>query len=226
MPLYFNNGPRFTLTNKSATNNVPAATCCMWIYPVIPTGSDIYLDFTIGTGTSSRFELLNNGTLWQLGGRALDSDSFSSIQTPTFMNYLNNWHFTVARIDFSNAYAYVDTFDIPNGHLSTSGSMTNMTAGNTSATNSVAATIGAQDGNPINGYLDDICFYNRLLSAPEIEDMYYKQKEPSEYGLVHRWRLKEKHPTSSAVTLIDSGSIGTATTITGGTLTYVEGILP
>lgn len=225
MPLYFNNAPYFSLSNTSATNNVPAATMCMWIYP-LSSASDVYLDFSKGDGTSSRFEFLWSGSLWQVSGRALDSDNYSTVQTSAMSNYLNYWHFVTACIDFSGAYAYIDVYDLPNGITTASGSMTNMTAGNTSATDSVQAYIGAQDGNATDAYLDDICFYNRLLSSGELQTMYdNKGKTVSEYGLVHRWRMREKNPTSTASTLVDCGSIRTATTINNGSLTYVEGIL-
>lgn len=225
MPLYFNNAPEISVTNKSATNNIGAGSLCMWIYPVEPVESDVYMDFNKGDGTSSRFEFLYDGSVWQIGGRALDSDSFSTVQTSSFSNYVNVWHFATARIDFSNAYAYIDIYNQPNGHTSASGSMTNMTAGNTSATDSQQVYIGAQNGNAISAYLEDICFYNRLLSAAELQDMYIKKKNPSEYGLVHRWRMREQHPTSTASVVVDSGSLRSASSITG-TLTYVDGVLP
>jgi hypothetical protein len=226
MPVDCNAAAYFDLTTRSATNNIGAATCTMWVYPA-SSGSHVYLDFSRGTSTSSRFEFLFNGTNWQIGGRALDADGFSTHGGAAYSNYATNWHFATARIDFSNATGYLDVFSVKNGHVSSSGAMASMTAGNTSATDSQGATVGAQPGggNVPDAIIDDVCFYTRLLSTAELENMYYTKKNPSLNSLVHRWRLKEKHPGSAAATLVDEGTIGTATTITG-TLNYAEGVLP
>lgn len=228
MPVTLNGSSYFDITTKSALNNVSAATVAMWVYPT--TGSsEVWLDFSRGGSTSSRFEMLYNGSSWQIGGRALDSDSFSFIQL-SLGNYANNEHFVVTAIDFANATGYIWVIDSVNGFNSTSGSMTSMTAGNTSSTDSQAATVFSQPGGSsiATGDAADVCMWTRLLTTAEVQSMYTCRNAGSTVlpqSLVHRWRLREKHPTSTAGTIIDEGSIGSATSITG-TLTYSGRALP
>lgn len=228
MPLYFNNVPHIELSDKSTLRNIATATVTMWVYPVAPLGNYIYIDIAYGIGGSARLEILwnNGGAFWQLGGRALDADAFSTIVTGAFANYANNWHFLACRMDYSNAFGYIDVYDEINGHTTASGAMTNMTAGNTSNTDSFRNHYVSTAGNPVSGNIDDVCIYTRLLSNNEIIDMYYKKKQPSEYLLAHRLRMKEKHPGSTATAVVDTGYLQSATSIVGGNVTYADGILP
>lgn len=228
MPVQLNGSSRFELTTRSALNNVSEATVAMWVYPTT-SGTDVWLDFSKGDSTSSRFEMLYDGSDWQIGGRALDGDDFSTL-TMSLGNYANNEHLFVAAIDFVNAIGYIRVIDVPNGFNATSGSMTSMTAGNTSATDSQVAAVFSQPGgsNEPTGYAGDICMWTRIMKDSEIVSLYTCRNAGNTVipqNMVHRWRLREKHPGATATTLIDEGSIGSASTITG-TLTYSSVVLP
>ena len=228
MPVQLNGSSYFNVTTLSALNNVSAATVALWTHPTV-SGSHVWLDFSRGGSTSSRFEMLYSGSNWQIGGRALDSDGFSSI-TLTLGSYANNEHFFATAIDFSNATGYIWVMDSVNGINSTSGSMTSMTSGNTSATNSQEATVFSQPGGSSypTGHGGDVCMWTRLLTTAEVQSMYTCRNAGNTVlpqSLVHRWRMREKHPGSTATTLIDEGTIGSASSITG-TLTYSAIALP
>lgn len=82
-----------------------------------------------------------------------------------------------------------------------------------------AASLGTQTGTPdqilfsgyqisssetFTGRLDDIRFYNRVLSLGEIQSIYYTMSKDSiEYGLISRWVFNEKTVGQQITTSVD-----------------------
>lgn len=128
-----------SLAALSLTNNVPGLTIIAVVkFRSVPAAQKGILFFTTGAGvTRARLDGGYSAGKWGAGGRRLDADSFQSVASSTSI-VSSGFSIVEGVFDYANS----DLFQYINGALD--GSSTSFqTPGNTSATNSTAATIGA-----------------------------------------------------------------------------------
>jgi hypothetical protein len=130
------------ISDKTVFKNASEGLISLGVLPEASnTATSAIISFTNGTTGTSRFSLfssVNTNNLITLGGRRLDEDSFSSIDTAQPGGSV----VVTSVVDWANS----DLFLRVNGVLSSSD--TNFqTEGNTSDTSSIAAEIGSSSGN-------------------------------------------------------------------------------
>lgn len=191
-------------TNIPSLNNVAGATIMGWIFnKTLPVGVNKY---TL-TGTSvgpppgvtpnSRLEIeLKNdpggGVIAQytIVSRALDGDADSIDGSPDNSGIVGFAQHVVATCDFNTRQVKLYV----NGVLINTGTAGSMTAGNTSATNGKAASIGCEEDaldEFADSFIEDVRHYNRVLSADEIQTIYECQGvDGIVFGLQQRYELQ------------------------------------
>ena len=152
------------------TANVPGLTMTAWVNLDSVIGNDTEIGyFSVGGSNAARF-LFGVGALngsVRVGGRTLDSDSFSEFQTGASEISANQTYFLAAVIDYQNQTMrlHIDNKVINPGDAGTTFS-NNLSAGNTSNTNSTNALIGE---STFDGRIDDVRLYNTALTVSEVQ---------------------------------------------------------
>lgn len=126
----------------------------------------IFISNNIGTGQSRLTIGILPDNKIQIGGRRLDANSFESADSANAISNIFLMHSGI--LDYANAKA----FQYRNGTLDGTDDPF-QTAGNTSDTNSVYITIGANDTNQLlNGSIAEIIVYNRALNTSELAQVH------------------------------------------------------
>lgn len=160
--------------NTAFIKNVAGYTACCWVYPVSTGNSRSAISISRGDNTASpRCDLLvagSGGTLMAYAGRALDSETISSFGASALAVSLNIWQFIGVTVNCVSRVAKL----FLNNSVETSGTLTNMTSGNTSNTNPQRTSVGNHPAGttPGNAYFDDCRIYNRTLSENEMFTIY------------------------------------------------------
>jgi hypothetical protein len=231
-------------TNLPALNNVGGATMTCWVdlndLPD-PTVNSFYAfcEFSVGPGNSindnSRFayEFQNrapSGTQVDIGivCRAQDSDGGSEVDSAA-NSAIAGKAFYAASIDYTAGFVRIYI----NASLVATGTASNMTIGNTEATNSAVAGIGSADDGLsefTNGRLEDLRIYSRILSDNEILTIFSCQGiDGIVQGLQHRFELQSGKDGGSAASLSSQDSAfrrQDAFVFNGSTPTFAPSIGP
>jgi len=178
----FYGGANQALTSVSSFTPPTNCSVCFWIYPK-----------TLGT------RVLGCHNLWEVSfdlttptSGKISNDLFQS--TPNFfstggLNVDTLYHVVCTRASDDSAAIYF------NGALDSTNSNN---SGSPSAGN---LKIGTRDTELqyLNGYLEDVRIYDRVLSADEVKTMYTcRGIDNITYGLLHRWPLDELPMDSTA----------------------------
>jgi hypothetical protein len=187
--------------NLLTTQNVPGVTICGWAIPESTSSfgsAHSFIASSIGTSTTSSrvliFQSVASPSLWSCGGRRLDTDGFSAL----FDNAVSvaNLVHVGAVFDFANSSLVF----YENG-VSVASSSPGW-GGNTSNTAGQRTALGANDDGGseyYDGRIQDLRMYNRALSAGEMGTIYAARGHDNLlYGLIHRWKLMELSPGTSA----------------------------
>lgn len=215
---------------RNQFRNTAAATICLWAkLTSLPPGNRTLVKFSTGTSaTSNRAEITVTASLtFRVGTKILDTDigslnSFGTtpaIAVGDWRHYAVVWNYSIKTF-----YAYLD------GVLqnTTILSAANETAGNTSDTASLSASIGCADpptgAQFFPGVIDDVVTFNRLLGPAEIQEIYASRGRAFILdGITGHWQLAEGGEGVALVQAVDvSGFGGGATPI--GTPSYTGGI--
>ncbi len=222
-----------TIVTRPQLKNVAGATIMCWFkmnaYPSVLAG---LVAFSTGNSTTaSRLSLsIDNVTSPARIGcraRALDNDVISTLTDNAAGNTLTTgiWYHGAIACDFSTKTGYLYL----NGDAHTSGTLTTMTAGNTSNNDSQHASIGALPGanNFLNADIEDARVYSRVLSAAEIKDIYTTrtQTPTNVYGLVGHYHLNENTGTLANGSAKDLSSVASALNVAGTAPVYSAGVL-
>jgi len=162
-------------SNLNILQNVPAATLVCWVKPAaaIPTGS--YQDLiSISVNASSRTDtsravlsIQGNGSGGNafVGGRSTDTESQKILVDTTNLTP-GTWVHLAATIDFQNNKLQI----FVNGALKSSSTVAFAQAlsANTVSTDAALGSQDSGDGNFLNGLLDEVRVYCRVLSTAEI----------------------------------------------------------
>lgn len=175
-------GIKFTATSsqylESASSFTPPvnSTVCFWVNMSSTAGAQRMMGchdyYEIGLGLVVAGKIYND--LYQA------SSSFASIQTVD----PNTWyHITCTRNSSNNATIYF------NGVLDNTSSINSQTP---SSNNMGIGHRTDKAGDYLDGYLEDMRIYDRVLTAAEIATIYgCKGTDSITYGLLHRWLMNE-----------------------------------
>lgn len=189
--------------------NVAAATLMCWFnFTGTASGQQDLIGFATGSAGSNTTRLrleITTGPVVRVRARALDGDSSSLITSPN--NFTGGWHHAAAVIFFTTAFGilYID------GVQDTAASVSaTMTAGNTSNTASLSATMGGHlsggTGEFFNGELADGRIYHRALGPAEILTIFNGHgRDGINSSLQARWGCKDGPPGSTVVSVADLG---------------------
>lgn len=149
---------------RALTNGIAACTIVVALNVVsLPAGDGNIFNFTNGTTTSSsRVNLtVKNTGARNITGRALDADSNSNFSTAGTFS-VGQWEVLIGQWDFTNKQGRILRNGVVEADWTT---FTNMTAGNTSATDSQAGNIGNLNSSTyVNVQVGDILLYTSLPS--------------------------------------------------------------
>lgn len=152
--------------------NVSQASIALWMYTPAGSLNDRMVTVSNGSsGGSSRFGILvNGGGLVSSQFRSLDADA---LQTVISVNTLDTgkWHHIAVTVDYSTATVVMYIDGVP---VSTTGTPA-FGSSSTSDTSPAEVSIGMH-GNltsePLQGKVDDLRIYNRVLSQKEVTQLY------------------------------------------------------
>lgn len=199
---------KVAITSVAAQNDLTTASLSCWIY-------------IRGLGGNSAGRFFDKGTVYfqaRVEGITLrlqtdwSTDGDWSVPIPSF----NKWHHVVITYDGSSTandpIIYID---------GVVGSLTeNVAPVGTRGSDSTSLTIGnrtADTARGFNGYIDEVQWYNKILSQAEVTALYYQGTTAT--GLVGQWKLDEGSGTS----VTDSTGNASAGTISGGA-TYTSNV--
>jgi hypothetical protein len=165
-----NGGAGFAFFNGAAGGSISA-----WVNTTRITGNDQSIVGAAigpagGTSASSRLRLLLTAGFPSLIGRTLDANSPTTVVGTTVL-VINTWTHVVGTFDGATRLASLYV----NGVATGTGTFTNSTAGNFSATNSKNGAIGSGVSGVdtwFDGQLADLRMYNVVLTADEIKTMW------------------------------------------------------
>lgn len=171
------NDDYLNIPDKDILNNVKATTLTGWVKvrDVTQSANLIFIS-TDSSNTSARahLEYRADKTL-KAGGRSTDGESYQYAQTTSTITLWPQWTFMAAVIDYEN-----DTIKVYMNGVKEVEQTVNFSSTTTPSTDSSCVNIGAQDfGNskPLNGEMNDVRVYTRVLSDSEIMDLYNNQGE-------------------------------------------------
>ncbi len=165
-------------SNLPLLQGVSAATLACWVKPAaaIPSGSyqdlvSISVNAANPTDTSRAvLSLQGNGSGANVftGGRSTDTESLKSFVDTTHLTP-GTWYHIASTIDYQNNKLQVYI----NGVLTSSTTIAfeQTTSANTASRNAALGSQDAGDGNFLNGLLDEVRVYCRVLSAAEIQSL-------------------------------------------------------
>jgi len=165
-------------SNLSMLQGVSAATLACWVKPAvaIPSGSyqdlvSISVNATNPTDTSRAvLSIQGNGTGGNVftGARSTDTEGLKSFADTTNLTP-GTWYHIASTIDYQNNRLQIYI----NGLLksSTTVAFAQATTANTASRNAALGSQDAGDGNFLNGLLDEVRVYCRVLSAAEIQSL-------------------------------------------------------
>lgn len=201
---------RIDITSVAAQNNLTAFSFSCWFCPVSAGGGGLGRFFSKGSGSTFRYTMIFDLNRIEL----ISGHGTQGKWDLNFSTQLKDakWHFVCVTYDSSslsnNAIFYYDgttpsviTAQSPVGSLQ--------------ADNTIF-TIGNNSNNNRNfgGYLNDIKWFNRVLTSSEVSALYYNNSNPSN-TLVGYWRLNEN--TGSTATDFTGNANGTITGATWST---------
>jgi len=206
--------------------NAAQASCSAWVYlNALYSGNGVgccIMDVGPSTDTS-RFDLLviPDGSI-RLGARAPDSQGTQQILTSVTKLVVGQWYHIVGVIDY-NANTGAIYINGVNNNATGTLSFPNRATDNTTA---YSSSIGANEPNDeewMNGIVDDARFYNRSLSADEVQTIYACRGNDSIlYGLQSRWLMNEGYtgqPMGQFGPITISNIQSTSATTSGSSLT-------
>jgi len=213
-------GSAITWVASTAFNpaNTTQFTAAAWVYPLSFTnnsapriidpnnGSGAGFLMLIGAGGALTVQTQHNTTA------AVATSAVGTVKIGQWQRCLMTWS---------------DADNIPkmyiNGTLITPASSTNK-SGTRGAISGTTLYIGNRSGadRAFLGYMDRFCVWNRILTAQEIADDYYKGVVPSS-GLILNYEMDEAAATGTCTDSSASAITGTATSVTQGVTSYTTG---
>lgn len=179
-PLLNGNGPSFRFTNASstylsATSPVTAVgfTFACWYWPTTVSSARDLLSIANSSNTADYFNLQQYSS-GAIRVRSSDSTSQSSAVSAT-LALANQWQLAVGTVTATNARAAY----LNGGGKGTSSSTRSTTGVNTFG---IGANVGSTPASFFDGYISNVCLWNRVLSDNEIWQLW----DPST-----RWQLYE-----------------------------------
>jgi hypothetical protein len=190
--LYFNGNGWITNLSTSFADNLPGITVSFWVKET-GLGGDNNTGSLVEKGSGAGFDASSPG--WAIQGDGTSNVYFGTYQSdgtwsesphndsapdnPIIGN--NQWHFVLGEYTNPpgagmNPFIYIDGAQITGGQART-GSPTNI------STPFSEIIIGAENAGPTNsgspaGAMQDVRIYNRVLSLPEIQDLYKWRGQP------------------------------------------------
>lgn len=184
-------------------NNVSGACICGWVNHASSSpflNGDRILDIgTSGAADDTRFALgiQDSGVLY-VSARTLAADA-ASIRNDTTVLSNNTLYHVAANVNFVTRLIYFYV----NGAFSSTPSAGSWTAGNTENINSISSAIGSSPAGArfwMDGTLDDVRLYNRMLSANEMQAVFAcRGSDAIFYGLQTRYLMDEKQTDYTTV---------------------------
>lgn len=171
--------------------NVTGGSLCAWVKPTtFPTTERFILNFSTGTSTSrSRLSLSMraSGSSFRTSARRLDANAVTSLDSTSALVAGTLYH-VCAVAEYSNAILRLYINGVQNNSVAIAG-----WTGATSDTASLAATMAARTStDSINGVLDDVRVYNRVLSANDVASIYWGGgRDTVVNGMVERWKFMD-----------------------------------
>ena len=198
---------RIDVTSVASQNNLTSFSFSCWFNPINGGGGNLGRIFSKGTGSTFVYTLVYSTANMQLiTGHATQG----KWDIPLTSNRI--WHFiciTYNSSSLSNTPIFYLDGTTPSVNL------TQAPVGSLQADNTIF-TIGNNSNNNRNfgGYLNDIKWFNRVLTSSEVSALYYNNSNPSN-TLVGYWRLNEN--TGSTATDSTGNANGTITGATWST---------
>lgn len=166
-----------TANGLNLLQNRSAASASLWVRTddIDYDGQQDLISFSInGNDNNSRFSINFRDTgRAEVGGRASDADTWHYSRTASGVITENKWHHIVGTVDYANnnINVYVDGVLLASG---INGGIFDQSS--TANTLSQRASLAASDSGiqeHLDGKLDDVRLYNRVLSATEVQQLYY-----------------------------------------------------
>lgn len=227
MGMYFdgnNSGIRYGDGSRLIFADIPAISISFWIDNLVLSDNPGFFEITTAGG-SARIEALwrSGDALIRAGGRALDSDSFKTIDSSASV-LDTNLHHVVIVFDYQNdsAYIYID------GVLDVSDTNMGWTAGNCSNTAPAEADVGGANslGNAADANFHDFRGYKRALTAKEVMTIYASEGKDGIIDGLELWLKAIEASSGTAITtsLIKDYSPNkwSAFSVAGTTADYAE----
>ena len=176
--------------------NLTPVTVCFWFNLNSPVNA---LERLVGSDDNWEVRITQD---WTPGSSRIANELFAStgVQPPAYSTTVpvaNTWYFVAA-----SATQNVSSALYINGALEATGTCTDTA---TSTNFSIGGRYTADVGDGLDGYIDDVRVYNRILTANEISTLYAcRGTDKILYGLVNRWLMYEG---AEGVTMSGSGSV-------------------
>lgn len=202
MAISFAAGAEYIQTPGNFTE-LNVGTVALWLYPRSVSGNN---------------RIIGTDTLWEArlsGSDMLHEFRQSAVPNMTTVFAINTWYHVVFTFDGTNKGAYVDgAVDVAFGPN---------TNGTTGTSNML--TLGSSDWNltqGMNGDLEDVRIYNRVLSQKEVQQIYNGEGQDFILdGLQHWWTMNQGAEGSTVVS--EEDLIGKVNmTVVAGTPSYVK----
>lgn len=209
------------LPSSTLLRNVSGACICGWVYHLSSSpflnGDRMFDVGTSGAADDTRFCLgIQDSGVSYVAARTLAADAIT-VRNDTTVLSNNTLYHIAANVDFVNQLIYFYV----NGAFSSTPSAGTWTAGNTENINCLSSAIGSSPAGArfwMDGRLDDVRCYGRMLSAGEISTVYScRGVDGIYYGLQARFLLNEKHTgyscvgTEKILNMVDNSINGTPT---------------
>lgn len=185
--------------------NVSSSSMTLWTRPAsISSGAHVLAAVSNGISLSVEFRISIERQAAQIRvvAHSLDGDATSNINVADQF-VAGEWAHYAATVDYSTATGRL----FKNGVLVGSGTFTNMTAGNTSDTDSLGISIGAHGGDArfYDGDIEELLIWDRQLGDAEVASIFAKHGliGGSRATMIAHFPLRDLAPGDTVVTPAD-----------------------